>query len=1140
MPNNKERLDDLEAGFGLMQESLETVREEIQKGNADFDGKLQRMEKSFSRTLEETMNQMRELIATSRESSTSTSRGYRRTEEPNPADQRSENTNPFALTATQGQSRQVKLEFPRFNGGDPEEWVNKAKQYFAYHEIPRDQRVSFASYHLTEEANSWWQAKLKARGFEARQMSWETFEAELWTRFGPIDGEDFEEALCHIRQKGTLLEYQREFERLQNKVEGWTEKTLVGAFMGGLHMSISSGIRIFKPKTLTEVINLARMRDEQLQQEKRWSGQRSYNARPSTGGFSKFDSTKASTTNDKQTLAPKKLSWEELKKKRSLGLCFSCDERFTPGHKCKQPQLFIMEGEHDSDDSNEEERDEIDPSPEITLHALTGWDAPTTMRLRADIGNRHLLALVDSGSTHNFISTKAAQKLRLQKTETPSFLVKVANGEPMRCRASYGAVEMQIGTATFTMTLYALPLVGLDLVLGVKWLETLGPIICDWKAQTMQIVWEGETHIFRGLKADPIQPTGPQDVAKEARQGQTLYAICLSATETPLTPIAEELRSIIDEFTELFQTPTGLPPNREIEHRITLKEGTNPVNVRPYRYAYFQKEEIEKQVEAMLQSGIIRPSSSPFSSPVLLVKKKDGSWRFCTDYRALNAVTIKDRFPIPTVEDMLDELHGAAFFTKLDLTAGYHQVRMQASDIEKTAFRTHNGHYEYLVMPFGLCNAPSTFQALMNSIFRPLMRKSVLVFFDDIFIYSQDWESHLMHVREVFQILQENQLCVKFKKCDFGRQELEYLGHIITNKGVKVDQSKIKAMLDWPAPTNITELRGFLGLTGYYRKFVKDYGIIARPLTNRLRRGKFAWDDEAEHAFSQFKEAMTTTPTLALPDFSEPFVIQTDTSGDGIGAILSQNDKPIAFMSRSLGVAKKSWSTYAREMLAIIVAIRTWRPYILGRRFTIQTDQRSLRYLLEQRILTPEQQKWMGKLVGYDYEIVYKPGRANAAADALSRVPESPVLNSISIPYVTLWEDLRKAATTDPYLVRIEAAATSNPGKPYTWKDGLVCYNNRVVVPPKSLFIPQLLREHHDTQQGGHSGVLRTMKRLARQFYWPSMHKTVADYISNCDTCQRAKSQTMSPAGLLQPLPIPNQVWEDVSMDFVDGLPCSN
>ncbi|KAF8101305.1 hypothetical protein N665_0207s0001 [Sinapis alba] len=331
-------------------------------------------------------------------------------------------------------------------------------------------------------------------------------------------------------------------------------------------------------------------------------------------------------------------------------------------------------------------------------------------------------------------------------------------------------------------------------------------------------------------------------------------------------------------------------------------------------------------------------------------------------------------------------------------------------------------------------------------------------------------------------------------------------------------------MLDWPVPTTVSKLRGFLGLTGYYRKFVRDYGLIARPLTNLLRKGKFAWDSDAATAFSKLKTAMTRTTTLALPYFSKPFVIETDASGEGIGTVLSQNGHPISFMSRSLGVTKKAWSTYAREMLAILVAIRTWRPYLLGRKFTIQTDQQSLRYMLEQRILTPEQHKWMTKLVGYDYNIIYKPGKSNAAVDALSLVTDSPLLAAVSVPQASIWNDLWCLASTDPYLIRIGTAATEKPGRPYSWRDGLLCYNNRVAIPPGSAFIDQLLHKHHDTTLGGHSGVLRTFKRLSRHFYWPSMHRTIVDYVSRCDTCQRAKSQTMSPAGLLQPLPVPQHL----------------
>ncbi|WZZ69974.1 hypothetical protein YC2023_081344 [Brassica napus] len=670
--------------------------------------------------------------------------------------------------------------------------------------------------------------------------------------------------------------------------------------------------------------------------------------------------------------------------------------------------------------------------------------------------------------------------------------------------------------------------------MGIQWLQSLGPILTDWKAQTLQLDWEGETHILNGLHQNEIQPTSREEIEKEARQGHLLFALCSTAISPELKELNDDFRVILEEFNGIFESPDGLPPPRDIEHTITLKEGTDPINVRPYRYAYFQKDEIERQVTDMLKAGIIRTSTSPFSSPVLLVKKKDGSWRFCTDYRALNSATIKDQFPIPTAEDMLDELHGSAYFTKLDLTAGFHQVRMRSTDIHKTAFRTHHGYFEYLVMPFGLCNAPSTFQSLMNDISGHTCASSCL-FFSTTFLST----THLQHVREVLSLIQHHQLSVKFKKCEFGKRELEYLGHIISNTGVTVDQSKVQAMTDWPVPTSVTELRGFLGLTGYYRKFVHDYGLIARPLTNLFRKGKFTWSSKADTAFNKLKEAMTSTPTLALPNFSMPFVIETDASGDGIGAVLSQNGQPITFMSRSLGVTKKVWSTYAREMLAVIVGIRTWRPYLLGRKFTIQTDQRSLRYMLEQRILTPEQQKWMSKLVGYDYDIVYKPGKTNSAADALSRVPNSPILNALSVPHTSFWDDLRALASSDPYLLRIGVAAKGKPGLPYSWKDGLLCYNNRVVVPPGSPLIKQLLYEHHDTTLGGHSGVLRTFKRLSHHFYWPSMHKTVVEYISHCDTCQRAKSQTMSPAGLLQPLPVPEQLWEDISMDFVDGLPRS-
>ena len=351
----------------------------------------------------------------------------------------------------------------------------------------------------------------------------------------------------------------------------------------------------------------------------------------------------------------------------------------------------------------------------------------------------------------------------------------------------------------------------------------------------------------------------------------------------------------------------------------------------------------------------------------------------------------------------------------------------------------------------------------MNSIFRSYLIKYILVFFDDILIYSPTWETDLQHVKTTLEVLPKHQFFIKAKKCAFGQHKLEYLGHIVTAQGVKVDMGKIEAMVAWPRPTNISELRGFLGLTGYYRKFVKNYGIIAGPLTNLLKQGQFGWNDEVEAAFLALKQAMTTTPTLEIPNFDDSFTIEADASGDGIGAVLSQQGKPIAFMSRALGISKRSWSVYAKQMLVMVEAILIWRPYLLGRKFIIRTDQKSLKYLLEQRITTPDQQKWVAKLLGYDYEIQYRPGRENTAADALSRKPASPIINNLFVPQVHIWEEIQEATRGDEYTIQLSRIAQDQPGGSYKLRDGLIFYKTRVVVPRVSEIRKKLLAEFHDS-----------------------------------------------------------------------------
>lgn len=392
--------------------------------------------------------------------------------------------------------------------------------------------------------------------------------------------------------------------------------------------------------------------------------------------------------------------------------------------------------------------------------------------------------------------------------------------------------------------------------------------------------------------------------------------------------------------------------------------GAQPINVRPYRYAPTQKTEIERQLTEMMQHGLIKPSTSPYASPVLLVKKKDGSWRFCVDYRHLNAITIKNKHPLPIVDELIDELHGAKWFSKLDFRSSYHQICISEQDTHKTAFKTHNGLYEFLVMLFGLTNAPATFQSVMNTLFASLLRKGVLIFMDDILIYSSTMEEHCVLLTKVFDIIREHQFFVKLSKCSFAQQEIEYLGHCISAAGIATEPSKVQAVQHWPVPRNLKELRVFLGLTGYYRKFIRNYRMISRPLTELLKKGvPNVWSPITQEAFLLLKQALVQAPVLANPDFSKEFILETDASENGFGAVLMQSDHPIAYLSKPVCAKNQGLSTYEKECMAIIMAVDKWRSYLHHQKFVIKTDHRSLLFLTEQRANTKLQQKALLKLM---------------------------------------------------------------------------------------------------------------------------------------------------------------------------------
>ncbi|GAU45976.1 hypothetical protein TSUD_401160 [Trifolium subterraneum] len=919
----------------------------------------------------------------------------------------------------------IKLEIPKFDGTDPLNWIFKISQFFDFHQTPDAQRLRLASFYMEGEALTWFQW-LHSNG---KLVSWPMLLHALELRFAPSQYEDPKGSLFKLCQTSSVKEYQAEFEALANRIIGLPAPFYLSCFISGLKPEIRREVQAFQPISLSHAISLANYKKTRLMIEPiavpqtlsldliHLSSLAQFFAHPHPPLLPQLPPPPKTPT------PIKRLSPQELQARREKGLCYNCDEKYAPGHRCKRT-FHILIAEPDIPSTSLDLSTQLllepktqppaDPLPEpdptqISLHALLGHSKPQTLRFLGHINKSPVVVLVDSGSTHNFIQDRIVKQLGLPQTLSHTFQVLVGNGEELKCDTMCQQVDLTIDSHHVLMDLFVLPLSGANIVLGVQWLKTLGPVLTDYNQLTLKFLKNGQI--------------------------------------------------------------------------------------------------------AQIQ-GIIRPSCSAFSSPVLLVRKRDGSWRFCVDYRALNAITVKDRFPIPAIDELLDELYGTTWFSKLDLRSGYHQIRMSPNDIAKTAFRTHQGHYEFLVMPFGLCNAPSTFQATMNLILEPYLRHFVIVFFDDILIYSSSFEDHLHHLKLVFECLLTHQFFLKMTKCQFAQQSISYLGHIISSCGVGPDPEKIASMTQWPSPANLKQLRGFLGLTGFYRKFIKNYATIAFPLTELLKKDAFAWSETAQEAFNALKQAMVEAPVLALPNFNEPFMLDTDASRIGMGAVLSQGGHPICYFSKKFCSKLLRASTYVRELCAITEAVKKWRPYLLGRKFIIHTDQRSLRELMTQVIQTPEQQYYLAKLLGYSYEIVYKPGSQSQVADALSRITNSDAdFFGITIPHFVFLDKFKQEVLIDTQYQELLANIQHNPldYAGYRVVNNLIFFKDKLFIPTASSFKRLLLEKFHATPIGGHSGTEKTYGRLRENVYWHGMKK--------------------------DPLPNPKGIWEDISLDFITGLP---
>ncbi|XP_059315524.1 uncharacterized protein LOC132066177 [Lycium ferocissimum] len=808
------------------------------------------------------------------------------------------NHNPLQYPAF---TKYTRVEFPKFDGSDLRDWLYKVEQFFSIEEVPTHQRLKLAAIHFEGVALQWHQGFLRSRP-PGTTLTWEEYIYALADRFGAEYTDPMTE-LIRTKQTGSVKDFQAAFDNVMTRVSLSTDYA-ISVFLNGLKPELSDAVRIGRPCNLPQAYFLARLHESSFAaQSKVMRNSNPGYVQGQAHGTHAFLGAKKPYPAVIDANRRRRLTPAEMDARRAQGLCYSCDEKFVPGHKCKAAKrhLYCIELEEPEGLCPEEveapvEEDSTEPlvrdlieNCEISLQALNGTKGYRTLRINGFTDKKPINILIDCGSTHNFINEQAALRIGCKVTQINPQDVSVADGRTIQSFTGCQKFKWLMQGSTFEDEFLILPIGSCDVVLGVH-TGKLGDIHMNFGKLFMQFEYLGKPVKLQG-NYPSFKTVEANALSGVSEEGAQIFMIKVKAVadhhgEESLSSIEgpAEIQLLLDEYKELFNEPSQLPPSRGVfDHHIPIKENGAPVNSRPYRYSPIQKDVIEKMTQEMLSQGIIQYSSSPYASPVVLVGKKDGSWRLCVDYRALNKITIKDKFPIPIIEELLDELGGSQIFSKIDLRAGYHQIRMTPPDIQKTAFKTHCGHYEFLVMPFGLTNAPSSFQGLMNHIFKAHLRKFILV---------------------------------------------EYLGHYISAQGVSTDPKKIEAVQSWPEPTTIKRLRGFLGLTGYYRRFIKGYGVISKPLTDLLKKDSFSWTNKATEAFQELKTALTTAPVLILPDYNQPFVVETDACNVGIGAVLMQKDQPIAYLSKGLSSRHQTLSVYDKELLALVMAVTKWNQHL--------------------------------------------------------------------------------------------------------------------------------------------------------------------------------------------------------------------
>ncbi|GJR38349.1 putative reverse transcriptase domain-containing protein [Tanacetum coccineum] len=861
------------------------------------------------------------------------------------------------------------------------QWAEKMESVFLISNCAITSQVKFASCTLQGSALTWWNSHVRAVGQDvAYTMPWTALKRMITNKYCPRgEIKKLESEYWNLKVRGTdLITYNQRFQELALMCDRMfpEESAKVERYVGGLPDMIHGSVKASKPRSMQEAIEFA---TEIMDKKMITAAERKQRIR---GNLKRLQGTpKTNSNHSKETM------WHGLTllglEIRSLmeepNLYVPGAIITTMGHVLKsaltakrlvtRPVTVLQEdcpklknGNQGSGNGNAvQDAYVVGLCWELTrkLNVVTGTFL---------LNNRYASILFDTGADRSFISTAFSSLIDIIPTTLDhGYDVELADGRIIWVNTLIRGCTLNFLNHPFNIDLMPVEMGSFDVIIGMDWLAKYhAVIVCDEKL--VRVPFGDKTLIFHG-------------------DGRNGHEVTMKEAEDKSKEKQLEEVPIVQDFPEVFpEDLPGIPPTRQVEFQIDLIPGAAPVARAPYRLAPSEMKELSDQLKELSDKGFIRPSSSPWGAPVLFVKKKDGSFRMCIDYRELNKLTVKNRYPLPRIDDLFDQLQGSSIYSKIDLRSGYHQLRVREEDIPKTAFRTRYGHYEFQVMSFGLTNAPAVFMDLMNRVCKPYLDKFVIVFINDILIYSKSKKEHAKHLTLILELLKKEQLYAKFSKYEFWIPKVQFLGHVIDSQGIHMDPVKIESVKDWASPKSATKIRQFLGLAGYYRRFIEGFSKIAKPMTKLTQKKvKFNWSDKAEIAFQLINHKLCSAPILALLEGNEDFIAYCDASIKGLGAVLMQREKVIAYASRQLKLHEKNYTTHDLELGAVVFALKIWRHYLYGTKCTVFTDHKSLQHILDQKELNMRQRRWLELLSDYDCEIRYHPGKANVVADALSR-----------------------------------------------------------------------------------------------------------------------------------------------------------